>query len=102
MKQYIAAIHKAAEQTASLMTHEMRQHAINSGWTPEAANSLTVKYSDGNFVAHSAHEGAFIHEYGNEGTPPTAAVRKYGKTAANSAAPLFNHLYDKTLKKGRK
>lgn len=102
MKKYIAAVHKAAEHTASVMTHQIRQHALNSGWSPEAANSLTVKYNDGKFSAHSSNGQAFVHEYGSEGRAPSAAVRKFSHHSDKIAGPVFSSLFNATLKKGKK
>ena len=102
MKKYIASIHKAAEQTATVMTHQVRQHASKSGWTPEAADSLNVKYVDGKFVAHSSSGDAFTHEYGSETSRPTAAVRKFSSQSNKISGPFFANILSSNLAKGRK
>lgn len=102
MKKYIAAIHKAAEQTATVMAHQVRHHAANSGWSPEAAQSLDVKYVDGKFVASSSNGDAFTHEYGSQTSAPTAAVRKFSHHSDKISGPVFADILSKNLSKGRK
>ena len=97
MKKYIAAIEHAASQTARVMGAQLRQSAINDGWHPEAASSLNVSYEDGKFVAKSASDNAFVHEYGKEGVPPKASVRKYGKNSAQHASGVFKHVLNNNL-----
>ena len=102
MKKYIAAIHKAAEQTATVMTNQVRQHASSNGWTPEAAQSLNVKYVDGKFVAHSNHPEAFTHEYGSQTQSPKASVRRFSHHSDKISGPVFADILSKNLSKGRK
>ena len=71
---------KAAHDTALLMTADLRNKAVNDGWDPEVAKAMRVEFTeDGHIVriAKNHQESAHKHEYGSEGTPPTASIRKY-------------------------
>lgn len=88
MKHIIDALHKAASETTEFITSDIRQHTAKHGWSPEASSSAHVEYADGEFVAkvtgkHS--DAAFVHEFGDETHPPTAAIRKYSSSKAENA-----------------
>jgi hypothetical protein len=90
VKKLAEATHKAKADTARFMTMQLRQHALSYGWDAEVANNLSVVHENGNFHAkvHPDHtDRAFVHEYGNEHTRPTAAIRKFmsDPTNANNA-----------------
>ena len=102
MKKYIAAVEHAAAQTARVMGAQLRSKALNDGWHPDAAASLNVEYKDGKFVATSASDAAFDHEFGTETSSPTASIRNYGKNSHAHAGETFTHLFNSKLDRGKK
>jgi hypothetical protein len=75
------ATKSAATNTAAFMTQQLRQSALDHGWHPDVVANMEVRHTDGKFNVHVAKEykdRAFVHEFGNEHTQPTAVVRKYG------------------------
>jgi hypothetical protein len=102
VKKYIAAIEHAAAQTARVMGAQLRTSAINDGWHPDAASSLSVEYKDGKFVANSSSGHAFDHEFGTETSIPKATVRNYGKNSHHHAGGVFNGVLNNRLQKGKK
>jgi hypothetical protein len=74
------ASHKAANDTASFMTHQLRQSALQHGWDRDVVENTNVEYASGKFTVkvHPDYSArAFVHEYGDETTRPTAVLRKY-------------------------
>jgi hypothetical protein len=62
------------------MTADLRQRALSSGWHPDVVENMHVQFGDEGFKVniHEDHaEKAWIHEYGNETSRPTALLRKY-------------------------
>lgn len=84
MKRYKEAVINAAHDTAGYMTQQLRHSALQHGWKPEVAESLSISYKDDNFHSSSTPEhesAAWKHEYGDEHTRPTAVQRKFGGNA---------------------
>lgn len=79
MKKLIEAVQKAKQDTARVMTAQLRQSALEHGWEPGIVGKIRVDHSGENFsvkVHSSVADKAFTHEYGNENVRPTAAARK--------------------------
>lgn len=79
----LSRFHARAHLVSMLMSEDIRSHVKKHGWDDEVADSLSVSYKDGKFVARVPDEygeRAWIHEYGSPTSPPTAALRNYGKS----------------------
>lgn len=89
------AVDKAAADSAVIMTHQLRQHALQHGWEPDVTSGLYVKHHEGKFsinIHPSVADRAFVHEYGNETKRPTAALRKYINDTSFADKALLNRL----------
>ena len=97
MKRLLEATQKAKQDTARVLTSQLRQHALNSGWHPEVVDHIAVTNKGGKFTAdiHPDYAArAFTHEYGNETTRPTATIRKFLNNPRNintAAMAVINH-----------
>lgn len=81
MKKLLAASQRAQQDTARYMTRQLRNSALNAGWDADVVQNLHVVNEDGKFqtkVHPDYADRAFVHEFGNETTRPTAAIRKFG------------------------
>ena len=94
MEHIIDAIHRAAGDTVSSATHEIRSSALNDGWDHKAAKAIRVEYVDGEFVSKLSgkhRDAAFVQEFGDEENPPKATIRKaVRKTPMTEKAFLSN------------
>lgn len=80
MKHIIEALHRAAEDSAQAITADVQAHTRKAGWDEKVTKSTLVSYKDGKFSADIAgkhSDAGFVHEFGDEDHPPTAALRKY-------------------------
>lgn len=80
MKAIVKAAHKAANDTARLMTAQLRHHALNAGWDNDVVENMSVVHENGKFstkIHPDYQERAFLHEYGNSANRPKATIRKY-------------------------
>ena len=77
MKHFSNAAKQALKDTALLMTADLRSHALNAGWDPEAANSLRVNDSFEVVVPDSKSDHVKSYEYGSVTQRPNAAIRQY-------------------------
>jgi hypothetical protein len=80
MKQFSNAATKALDALPLFMTQDLRNKALENGWSPDVANSISVVREAGVFsvkvgAEHAAQ--AFTHEYGNESMRPTAVIRRF-------------------------
>lgn len=74
------------------MTAQLRQECIASGWSPEVANRVSVKFSNGTFAVHipdSIKSQVDNLEYGTPSTQPTAAIRRFGNRADSAESFLL-------------
>jgi len=95
MKHIIAAVHHAAKSTESAVTSEAQSHVHAHGWSPEATNAVKAEYKDGEFsvaVKGKHRDAAFIHEFGDEEHPPTAALRKYSRNSPKAEQAFISNL----------
>ena len=87
------ASHKAANDTASFMTHQLRQSALQHGWDRDVVENTSVEYGGNKFTikVHPDYSArAFVHEYGSETQRPTAVFRKYvNNTSVAQGALVF-------------
>ena len=84
---------KAIKDASQAATHSFRAHALAHGWDKDVVAHTHVAYEDGKFGVkiHSAYETrAHIHEYGDEHTPPTAAIRKFFNREENTQKPFMD------------
>lgn len=87
MKKLVDAARKAAQQTSLLMTADIRQSAMDSGWSSDIASNTLVMFDGSQYQVsvHSEFEGqAMDLEYGTPTSRPTAVFRKY----ANNTQPI--------------
>jgi hypothetical protein len=88
---------KAIEDATKVATHSFRKHALQHGWDSDVVAHTHVKYENGKFGVHTHpdyQDRAFVHEYGTENVPPTAAIRKFFNRSENTEMPLreaLNH-----------
>lgn len=97
MKHVIDALDDAAAITASKLTAGIRRTAHESGWAPHIAESLSVVYKEGKFdvsVPEEHSDEAWKYEYGSQTRRPTAVIRKYQHSNAESKAffSTLNHI----------
>ena len=88
---------KAADDTAKFMTADLRSKALSSGWDPEVVQGMSVEYGDSGHVVRftpEVQDRAFVHEYGDEKTPPTAVIRKY-----RNNSPEADKFYMRSLRR---
>jgi hypothetical protein len=89
------ASHKAAQDTASFMTHQLRQSALQHGWDKDVAENTHVEYGSGKFTVkvHPDYSSrAFVHEYGSETQRPTAVIRKYVNDTSVAQGALISQM----------
>jgi len=95
VKHSITAAHKAAHASAAFMTNELRRSALEHGWHPDVVHNMNVRYTGSDFVVdiHPDYQDrAFVHEFGNEHTRPTAVIRKYNNDGFNYERVMHMHL----------
>lgn len=86
-----SSLHSTLSNTAVPLTKELRSAALKSGWPKEAAHSLSVHFTDGNFaIKYPDHTKGLVEdlEYGTEDTPPSAVIRQF----SNRIDSHINHL----------
>lgn len=95
MQHIIDAIHRAAGEATSAATHELRTSAARDGWSKDAAKAVKVDYADGQFVAKLTgkhRDTAFVHEFGDQNTPPKATIRKASRNTPVAESALLSSL----------
>lgn len=73
----------------------MRESALAHGWDKNVVENTHVRFHDNKFnvYVHDKYVGdALTHEYGNETTRPTAALRKYGTNPAGAGKNFIENL----------
>lgn len=99
MKHITQSLHKAASDAALHITEDIRASALEHGWDSDVVRNMHVNYSNGAFSLniHPDYYGrAFVHEYGNEHTRPTAVLRKY-EHQLGDVRSFFNKRFNKHL-----
>lgn len=92
MKALKEAAIKATKDAAESATHSFRTHALAHSWDADVVAHTHVAYEQGKFAVktHPDYEDrAHVHEYGDETTPPTAAIRKFFNRSENTHAPFM-------------
>ena len=95
MKQFIDAIHRAAESAAPHMTADLQHNLLEEGWDLETATHVRVHAHEGTFEARvpGSHAiPAFDHEYGTQDAPPKASLRRYGQAGSRAEKILMTSL----------
>lgn len=80
MKRLADAARKAAHQTSLLMTSDVRQVAMENGWSSEVASNTHIMYDGSSYqvaVREDLESQAMDLEFGTPSTRPTAVFRKY-------------------------
>jgi hypothetical protein len=89
------ALQKSTGDTAISLTNKLRQSALEHGWDKTVVSNMHVLHDNGSFNVHVHPEykdKAFVHEYGNESTRPTAVIRKFSNQKGVIHAELLNHI----------
>jgi hypothetical protein len=94
MTNFLDEITKAGEDTAFVITENLRSYLTSSGWPSDAANSVNIVRNGSSFVVK--YEGpnvaqAQLLEFGSESLRPSAAVRKF----LNSEASMMSAYMDR-------
>ena len=95
VKHIIEALHRAAADSAKAVTSDVQSHIRKAGWDEKVIKNTAVTYKDGQFsakVSGKHSDAGFVHEFGDENHPPTAALRKYKDPSAEVHAALAGHL----------
>lgn len=95
MQHIIDALHRAAEDATHAATKELRSSAANDGWSKDATKAVKVSYSEGEFVAKLTgkhRDAAFVHEFGDQDTPPKATIRKASRNTPAAEKALLSSL----------
>jgi hypothetical protein len=99
VKHLLAAVEKAAQDTAHYMQREIRNSAREHGWDDKVVHNTHVDYKDGEFnvnVPKKYANQAFVHEFGSSATRPTAVIRKYENN--NTAGAAFTKSLNRHLR----
>lgn len=94
MRSILKAAEKAAHSTAEQITKNVRNQALASGWSPEVVSNVSIKHVNGSFkveIHPDYADRAFVHEYGDETTPPTAVLRKHANNKAETTK-VYNEM----------
>lgn len=78
---------QAAKETSLVMTAQLRDECIASGWSEKVANRIRVVYKGNKFVVDipdSVKSEADNLEYGTPTSQPTAAIRRFGNRLEDS------------------
>ena len=81
LKNVQKALEQAIPGTEATLTEKLRQSAIAHGWHPDVVAHMNVQHKDGAFhavIAPEYSDRAFVHEFGDESSRPTAVLRKFG------------------------
>lgn len=70
------ALSSSYKATSQELTQQLRERAVDAGWTRGAADTIRVRHSNGSFVA-SHGPAAADFEYGTESKPPMSVVRTF-------------------------
>jgi hypothetical protein len=82
------AIQNALAVTERETTRQLRKQALDVGWPPTAAQTLSVNLKDGH--ASVSFEGAEEWEYGTETRPPMPVARSFQQHLDTQADPIFS------------
>jgi hypothetical protein len=95
MKHLRDAIEKASHDTAAYVTADLRHSARESGWDEEVVSNLRVHHGEDGYnvmVPDDLKDRAFVHEFGDEKTPPSAAIRKYSNNHSVAAQVMLKNI----------
>lgn len=102
MKQFSNAIAKARQDAARYLTGQARLHALQHGWDSDVVRNIHVINEGSKWTAQVTGEHAdraFVHEYGDQDTRPTAALHKFANDKTTTDQALYEIL-DHHWKKG--
>lgn len=85
MKKLVSSVRKSAKNAASLMTADVQQNALESGWSEDVAYSTKVVFQNDKYkvaVSEKFNNQALDLEYGTTRSRPTAVLRKYSNNTS--------------------
>jgi hypothetical protein len=92
MEQYLKAHKRAVTDVTLFMTADIRSHARKDGWDKDVVNNLRVVKKEGSLrvtAPESVGDRAWVSEYGDPDTVPTATIRRYDSSGA-SVGSFYN------------
>lgn len=95
MKTLVEAALKAAEDTAVVLTHGVRDSAVSHGWDDGIVSNMAVSYSNNSYsvdIHPEVEPLAMDKEFGTETSRPTAAIRKYGNDLSKAEQAFIRSL----------
>lgn len=95
MEKFLKVVDKAAVASADLMTKQVRNRAEDAGWDKEVIQSTDVVYDGEKFSAKitgKASDKGFVHEFGDQNSPPTAILRQYGNDPQAASDAFLSYL----------
>ena len=95
MEKFLKVVDKAASASAEQMTGQVRNRAEDAGWDKEVIQSTNVVYDGGKFSAKidgPASDRGFVHEFGDQNSPPSAILRQYGNDPKAAADTFLMYL----------
>ena len=95
------SLRKATSAAAREITHGIRKSAMINGWDPKAIKGIMVHHDGTEFKLHTSQDVdglVWKHEYGDEQTQPTAAIRKF----LNNKKRLNEIVYRHYINQGRR
>lgn len=102
MKHFTDAVHKAAHDAAKHMSTDLQKSALKHGWHSDVVRNMEVKFQDGKFnvdIHPDYKDRAFMHEFGDETTRPTAVLRKYDSQTKDAEKTFTKQMYKHLGKK---
>jgi hypothetical protein len=84
MEKLSKALERATSDAALYMTADLRKKATERGWDSDVVNSLRVVHRNDSFSVKfpdSVADKAWVAEYGDPDTTPTAVIRNYDRSA---------------------
>jgi hypothetical protein len=95
MKHLRDAIEKAAHDTAAYVTADLRHSAREHGWDEEVVSNMRVQHGEDGYkvmVPDDLKDRAFVHEFGDESSAPSAVIRKYSNDHSVAAHVMLKNI----------
>jgi len=95
VEKFLKVLDKAAIASTDHMTKQVRNRAEDAGWDKEVVQSTAVVYDGGKFSAKiegPASDKGFVHEFGDQTSPPTAILRQYGNDPQAASDAFLSYL----------
>ena len=85
---------RAVSAASREITHGIRKSAAQHGWDSKAIRGIMIHHDGNAFKLHTSSDVdglVWKHEYGDEQTQPTAAIRKYLNDKERLNEIVFRH-----------